>query len=96
MTEPTAWIDVYYPVQNLPISHSLEILGADGEAVWEADLEEQADGTDPEATEYRTAVPVFHGLSKDGEATGKLIYVNYGRKQDYDDLVAKGLLFLNT
>jgi N-acetylated-alpha-linked acidic dipeptidase len=96
LTSPTAWIDVYYPVQNTPISHSLEILYKNGSAAWEAELEEQSDGTDEEATKYRTSVPTWHGLSKDGEAQGKLIYANYGRKSDYDELVEKGLYFLPT
>jgi N-acetylated-alpha-linked acidic dipeptidase len=91
LDKPAAWIDVYYPVQNTPLNHSVEILDEDGSVAWAADLEEQSDGTDEDATKYRTAVPTWHGLSKDGDATGKLIYVNYGRKADYDDLVAKGM-----
>jgi len=88
---PTAWIDVYYPVMNTPLDRSLEILGDDGEAVWTADLEEQADETDPEAGKYADAVPTFHGLSRGGEAKGKLVYAHYGRKQDYDALVEAGV-----
>lgn len=94
LTGPAAWIDVYYPVQNLPTGHSLEILDDDGHAVWTAELEEEADTTDPEAGEHRLDVPVFHGFSKDGEATGRLIHVGYGRKSDYDELVAKGACLL--
>lgn len=36
------------------------------------------------------AVPTFHGLSADGIAEGEIVYVNYGRKEDYDEIVAKG------
>ncbi|KAI0036775.1 Zn-dependent exopeptidase [Vararia minispora EC-137] len=96
LSQPAAWIDVYYPVQNTPLDHSLEILADDSSVVWAADLEEQSDGTDQDATEFRTAVPAWHGLSKDGEATGKLIYANYGRKADYDALVAQGVNFNGT
>ncbi|KAH9843828.1 Zn-dependent exopeptidase [Rhodofomes roseus] len=88
---PTAWIDVYYPVMNTPLDRSLQILSQDGDAVWTAELEEVADETDPEAGKYADAVPTFHGLSRGGEAEGKLVYAHYGRKQDYDELDAKGV-----
>lgn len=89
---PTAWIDVYYPVMNTPLNHSVEILGDDGAVVWSAPLEEVADGTDPEAGQYFDAVPAFHGLSKSGEVKGKLVYANYGRQEDYQALIDKGEL----
>lgn len=88
---PTAWIDVYYPVMNTPLNHSVEIIGDDGLAVWSAPLEEVADFTDPEAGKYADAVPAFHGLSKSGEVTGKLVYANYGTQEDYKALIAKGM-----
>jgi N-acetylated-alpha-linked acidic dipeptidase len=90
LTKPAAWIDVYYPVLNSPLSSSLEILEADGQVAWTAKLEEVVDELDNDAWTYKDAVPSWHGLSFDGEAEGKLIYVNYGRKEDYDALVAKG------
>lgn len=88
---PTAWIDVYYPVMNTPLNHSVEILGEDGAVVWSAPLEEVADGTDPEAGQYFDAVPAFHGLSKSGEVKGKLVYANYGRQEDYQALIDEGV-----
>lgn len=88
---PAAWIDVYYPVMNTPLDRSLEILSADGNMVeWAAELEEDGDPRDPEAAEYRTAVPTFHGLSADGIVEGEVVYVNYGRKEDYDEIIANG------
>jgi N-acetylated-alpha-linked acidic dipeptidase len=90
LTQPTAWIDVYYPVLNTPLDRSLEILGDDGTAVWKADLEEVADELDSDAHAYAKSTGAWHGLSRDGEAVGRLIYANYGRKRDYDQLVQKG------
>ena len=49
LNKPTAWIDVYYPVLNTPLNHSVEILNEHGDAVWSAPLEEEADETDPDA-----------------------------------------------
>jgi len=90
---PKAWIDTYYPVLNTPLDRSLEILGDDGKPVWQADLEEFSDDTDPEAAAFYKSVPTFHGLSKDGDVTGQLIDANYGLKEDFDALVAKGVNF---
>lgn len=90
LNAPTAWIDVYYPVMNTPLNHSVTILGEDGLPVWIAPLEEVADETDPEAGKYFEAVPTFHGLSASGEVTGKLLYANYGRQEDYKALIEKG------
>ncbi|KAI9574759.1 hypothetical protein HD554DRAFT_2232863 [Boletus coccyginus] len=92
-TKPTAWIDTYYPVLNSPLDHSLQILGEDGNPAWTAELEEVSDGTDPYAAEYATAVLTWHGISCGGEAQGKLVYANYGRKEDYDALVEAGTDF---
>ncbi|KAI0775950.1 Zn-dependent exopeptidase [Trametes elegans] len=91
LKRPTAWIDTYYPVMNTPLDHSLQILGEDGNPVWTAELEEVADFTDPEAGKYYDAVTAWHGLSRGGSAQGKLVYANYGRKEDYDELFEAGV-----
>ncbi|KAH9060978.1 Zn-dependent exopeptidase [Lactarius vividus] len=93
LTEPAAWIDVYYPVLNTPLDRSLEILGDDGNTAWKANLEEIGDELDSDADTYADTVGAWHGLSKDGEAEGRLIFANYGRKSDYDELVEKGVDF---
>ena len=90
---PQAWIDKYFPVMNTPLDRALSILGEDGKPEWEADLVEDGDPRDPEAAKYRDSVPTFHGLSADGDVEGQLVYVNYGRKEDYDELIAKGVDF---
>ncbi|KAH9977630.1 Zn-dependent exopeptidase [Lactifluus volemus] len=93
LTEPAAWIDVYYPILNTPLDRSLEILGDDGSTVWKAELEESADQLDDDAHTYADSVGAWHGLSRDGQAEGRLIYANYGTKSDYDELVEKGVDF---
>jgi N-acetylated-alpha-linked acidic dipeptidase len=87
----SAWIDVYYPLLNTPLDRRLEILGPDGQtALWSADLEEDGDPLDEEAAKYKDAVPAFHGLSKDGEVEGQLVYAEFGRKEDFDELISNG------
>ncbi|GJJ08028.1 hypothetical protein Clacol_002235 [Clathrus columnatus] len=87
---PRAWIDEYYPVMNLPKDRSLEILDESGAVIWTADIEEDGDPLDEDAARARTDVPVFHGLSKEGDVTGKLIYANYGRQEDLDEIESAG------
>jgi len=87
---PSAWIDIYYPVLNTPLDRSLDILGEDGQATWSADLVEDGDPLDEDAHKYKDAVPTWHGLSRDGDVEGQLIYANYGTKEDYDNLVSAG------
>lgn len=81
--KPTAWIDVYYPVLNTGLDHSLSIINDEGLVEWEADLEEDGDPRDVEAHKYRNAIPTWHGLSRGGDVTGELIYANYGNQEVY-------------
>ncbi|KAG1718577.1 hypothetical protein EDD22DRAFT_985405 [Suillus occidentalis] len=87
LDEPKAWVDVYYPVLNSPLDRSLEILGDDGNPVWSAELEEVTDETDPYAFKSANAIPTWHGISRGGQAEGKLTYAHYGRQKDFDALV---------
>ncbi|KAJ6490293.1 Zn-dependent exopeptidase [Mycena vitilis] len=90
---PTAWVDVYYPVMDTGREQRLEILGADGDVAWTADLLEDGDPLDPDAYNNRHAVPTWHGASADGDVQGQLIYANYGTRADYAELVAAGANF---
>lgn len=95
LRSPAAWVDTYYPVMNSPLDRSLEILNDDGTVSWKADIEEVSEGElDPDAEKYALAVPTFHGLSRGGEVQGRLVYVNYGRKEDFDALEAQGVYSL--
>ena len=76
---------------NTPLNHSLDILDESGNVVWTAQLEEDGDPLDEDAANARLAVPVFHGLSKDGNVTGNLFYANYGRQEDYDEVERLGV-----
>jgi N-acetylated-alpha-linked acidic dipeptidase len=91
LDSPTAWVDTYYPVLNTPLDRALEVLDEHGNSVWKANLEEIPDEADPEAAKYFDAIPAFHGLSKDGEVQGQLVYANYGTREDYNALVASGV-----
>ncbi|KAF8843077.1 hypothetical protein BDN67DRAFT_946103, partial [Paxillus ammoniavirescens] len=93
LNKPNAWIDVYFPVMNTANADgiSLELFGSDGKSVWTADLLEDGDPGDETAAKYKHAIPPFHGFSASGEATGQIVYADYGTKDDYDKLVASGV-----
>jgi len=74
---PTAWIDTYYPIMNTPLDRAVQIIDKNGTLIWEANLVEFSDDEDPEAGKYYDAVPTFHGLSRGGDVTGKLVDGNY-------------------
>jgi N-acetylated-alpha-linked acidic dipeptidase len=76
---------------NTALERSLDILDADGNSVFSANVEEVGDIRDPEAEKYKYAVPAWHGLSADGDVTGELVYANYGTFDDYGALVEKGV-----
>jgi N-acetylated-alpha-linked acidic dipeptidase len=66
ITEPTAWIDTYYPWLNTPAERKLEILNEDGTPFWSANVEETPAEGDP-AGQWHDAVGAWHGLSKGGD-----------------------------
>lgn len=73
---PTAWIDTYYPYLDTPEDRSLEILDAHGVPVWTADLVEDGDPLDKDASRNRDSVHAWHGFSFHGTAEGQ---VRHGR-----------------
>jgi len=91
---PSAWIDTYYPLLNAPTGKStLEILDEDGKAVWKADLTEKVPkhGSSHEEYEYADAIPAFHGYSKNGTGQGEVVYANFASKEDFEELISKGV-----
>ncbi len=54
-------------------------------------LEEPAVAIDPTSDQKADQLPSFNAYSIDGDVTAPLVYVNYGRPQDYDDLDRRGV-----
>ena len=54
-------------------------------------LEEPAVAVDPTSGQKSEQLPSFNAYSIDGDVTGPLVYVNYGRPQDYEDLDRRGI-----
>ena len=54
-------------------------------------LEEPAVSVDPTSGQKSEQLPTYNAYSADGDATGPLVYVNYGRPQDYEELEKRGV-----
>ncbi|KAF5367317.1 hypothetical protein D9757_010119, partial [Collybiopsis confluens] len=67
------------------------ILDAGGNSVYAFDLREDGDPGDEDAARYRDHIPAWHGFSGPGQGQGKLVYVNYGTYEDYEEVLAAGV-----
>jgi N-acetylated-alpha-linked acidic dipeptidase len=56
-----------------------------------AKLEEPVDPADPTSNQKSEQLPTFNAYSIDGDVTGPLVYVNYGRPEDYQVLERYGI-----
>ena len=54
-------------------------------------LEEPPVTVDPTSSQKSEQVPSFNAYSIDGDVTGPLVYVNYGRPVDYEELDRRGI-----
>ncbi|KAK4044163.1 hypothetical protein C8A01DRAFT_31765 [Parachaetomium inaequale] len=81
--------DVYQVYLNYPKAggRAVQILENGGKATWSAKLEEEEAGG-------RTAgrqTFAFHGHSKAGDVKGRLVYANYGLREDFQALKESGI-----
>src|SRR6202789_4409579 len=56
-----------------------------------AALTEPAIAVDPTSNQGAEQLPPYNAYSIDGEVTAPLVYVNFGRREDYDDLQRMGV-----
>jgi N-acetylated-alpha-linked acidic dipeptidase len=56
-----------------------------------ARLEEPAVPVDPTSGQKSEQLPTYNAYSADGDVTGPLVYVNYGRPSDYEQLERLGV-----
>ncbi|KAI7855031.1 hypothetical protein BDC45DRAFT_440060 [Circinella umbellata] len=87
-------IETYYPLLNHPVKRRLAIVEGPQELLYEAKLQETS-GTAEDITD-ENHVPTFHAYSADGNVTGPVVYVNYGRLEDFQTLSNQGLNFTHT
>ncbi|PIA43174.1 hypothetical protein AQUCO_02000544v1 [Aquilegia coerulea] len=83
-------ITSYHVSLTYPISRSLTLTHpqSDPPTSITFDLNQKIYSGDPYANEV---LPTFHAYAKSGTAVGKVVYVNYGRVEDYDTLKQMGV-----
>ena len=77
--------DVLFPT---PKERVVEMIGPTS---FTLKLEEPVVAIDPTSGQKTEQLPSFNAYSIDGDVTGPIVYVNYGRPQDYDDLERRGI-----
>lgn len=88
-------IETYYPLLTYPVKRRLAIISGPQEKRYEARLREETVDED-ETSKNPDTVPTFHGMSKNGTATGPVVYANYGRFEDFQYLVDQGVNLTGT
>ena len=88
----TTEIKTYYPLLSFPVATSLEMLNKDDEhrVDWTAKLKEDVVEGD-ETSGDANATPPWHAFSGNGTVVGPIVYVNYGRLEDFQALVDLGI-----
>ncbi|KAJ1989821.1 Vacuolar protein sorting-associated protein 70 [Coemansia spiralis] len=81
----------YYPWMNYPIDQKVVLFNETTyEIFYKAGLKEDVIPGD-DASEDPNNLPAFHGLSANGNVTGKLVYANYGALDDFEALADAGI-----
>lgn len=82
-----ARIEQFEALMPRPVTRTLELLTPEP---WAASLREPALSQDP-TTGQADQLPTFNAYSPDGDVTAELVYVNYGRPEDYRVLDSLGI-----
>ncbi|KAI0463470.1 hypothetical protein LJB42_002465 [Komagataella kurtzmanii] len=89
-----ASVDDYDVYLSYPIDHSLELYehseDKKDKLLYKASLEEDVLSEDP-TTSGDDLIPTFLGYGANGNVSAEYIYANYGTKEDFEDLVARGV-----
>jgi len=83
-----AKIETFYALFPTPKSRLLEL---EGPAPFKASLQEPPVSEDPTSKQTDEQLPTYNAYSRDGDVTAPLVYVNYGRPEDYDVLDRMGI-----
>src|SRR5271170_7742304 len=83
-----AQIESFSALFPTPKLRSLELLGP---TKFTAKLQEPVVSVDPTSNQTSEQLPTFNAYSRDGDVTAPLVYVNYGRPEDYEVLAEHGV-----
>jgi N-acetylated-alpha-linked acidic dipeptidase len=77
--------DVLFPT---PKERLLELVAP---TQFRAKLQEPALSIDPTSNQTSEQLPTYNAYSADGDVTGELVYVNFGNREDYEELDQMGV-----
>ena len=83
-----AQIEQFSALFPTPKSRRLELLGPNS---YTAKLQEPPIAVDPTSGQTAEQLPTYNAYSRDGDVTAPLVYVNYGRPEDYEVLDRMGV-----
>jgi len=81
-------IETFYVLFPTPKERLVEMLEP---VKFTAKLQEQPLAVDPTSQQTAEQLPTYNAYSKDGDVTGPLVYVNYGVREDYEQLEHMGV-----
>ncbi|HLW23568.1 MAG TPA: transferrin receptor-like dimerization domain-containing protein [Steroidobacteraceae bacterium] len=77
--------DVLFPTPKVRLLEMRE------PTVYRATLAEPPIPEDPTSDQSAEQLPTYNAYSADGDVTGRLVYVNYGNRDDYEELDRRGI-----
>src|ERR1700726_661558 len=83
-----AHIETFYVLFPTPKVRELELLSS---PKFTARLQEPALAIDPTSSQTAEQLPTYNAYSADGDVTAPLVYVNYGNREDYEQLDRLGI-----
>ncbi len=86
-----AEIENFYVLFPTPKERLVELLDGAGKPVFKAAMQEPPIAVDPTSSQTAEQLPTYNAYSADGDVTGPLVYVNYGTREDYDELDRLGV-----
>ncbi len=86
-----AQIENFYVLFPTPKERLVQLLDASGKPVFTASLQEPPIAVDSTSSQTKEQLPTYNAYSADGDVTGPLVYVNYGTREDYEELDRLGV-----
>ncbi len=86
-----AQIENFYVLFPTPKERLVELKDATGKVKFTASLKEPVVPEDPTSGQTDEQLPTYNAYSADGDVTGPLVYVNYGTREDYEELDRLGI-----
>ncbi len=84
----------YKVLLNKPVSIKIEAFDAQHRRLMAGPTPEHVDASDHGGDPFqdnRKILPAFNGSSPSGDATGEVVYANYGTREDFDELAKLGI-----